>query len=41
MLLYLFFIARLFRDILAPIPSVTPLVIEEFSRELAEFSSHK
>ena len=40
-LLYLFFIARPFRDILASIPSVTPLVLEEFSRELAEFPSHK
>ena len=36
-----FFIARPFRDILAPIPSVSPLVLEEYSRELAEFPSHK
>ena len=40
-LLYLFFIARPFPDILVPIPSVTPLVLEEFSRELAELPSHK
>ena len=42
-LLYLFFsffIARPFRDILAPIPPATPLVLKEFTRELAEFPSH-
>ena len=37
----LFFIARPLRDILAPITKVTPLVLEEFPRELAEFSSRK
>ena len=40
-LIFSFFIARPFRAILASIPSVTPLVLEEFSRELAEFPSHK